>query len=285
MELDERRLGHLNLVEFWRECARWGVGGRVEETDGVVLYATGSFVPVDLNGAFRTGPDIDPAEVLDQAEWFFGPLERGYCVRVRDDEDGDLRRACEQRGLVRFGQPSPQMVCRDPVGPVRPTPAEIRQVATASDVADFAAVNADAYATYGMPGEEVRALFGRPQRLLDARHVVALVAREQDRPVAAALALLSHQIAGVYWVGTVQSARGRGLGAAVASATTNAALERCAQVVTLQASVMGEPIYRAMGYQVLYHYENWVRWPKNLGPLPPEASGAPPGASAPGRGG
>ena len=39
----------------------------------------------------------------------------------------------------------------------------------------------------------------------------------------------------------------------------------CMAAVTLQASVMGAPIYRAMGYEVLYHYEDWVRFDSRPG--------------------
>jgi hypothetical protein len=42
---------------------------------------------------------------------------------------------------------------------------------------------------------------------------------------------------------------------------TNTAFDRGATVVTLQASVMGEPVYRSMGYRSLYHYEDWIRFP------------------------
>jgi predicted GNAT family acetyltransferase len=77
--------------------------------------------------------------------------------------------------------------------------------------------------------------------------------------VAAAQTLLSHGIAGVYWVGTVDDARGRGLGEAVTRAVTNAAFDLGARANTLQASIMGEPIYRRMGYETLYSYHSLVR--------------------------
>jgi hypothetical protein len=71
---------------------------------------------------------------------------------------------------------------------------------------------------------------------------------------------LSHSIAGVYFVGTVERARGSGLGDAVTRAVTNRAFEAGARAVTLQASVMGEPIYLKMGYQTIYHYTTFARF-------------------------
>ena len=44
------------------------------------------------------------------------------------------------------------------------------------------------------------------------------------------------------------------------ASVTNASFARGTTAVTLQASVMGAPIYRSMGYAPLYHYQNWVRF-------------------------
>ena len=42
---DISTLGHLNLIENSRESARWGVTGAVEESDGIMLFASGSSLP------------------------------------------------------------------------------------------------------------------------------------------------------------------------------------------------------------------------------------------------
>ena len=137
---------------------------------------------------------------------------------------------------------------------------ELRRVVTADAVADFAAVSGDAYGTYGMPADVPSEVFSAPARFLAEPNVDAVVAYAGTVPVAAALVLLSHGIAGVYWVGTVGSARGRGLGRCVTASVTTTAFERGADAVTLQASVMGEPIYRSMGFTEVYRYSNWVRF-------------------------
>jgi hypothetical protein len=50
------------------------------------------------------------------------------------------------------------------------------------------------------------------------------------------------------------------LGEAVTRAVTNRAFDEGAAVVTLQASPMGEPIYRRMGYEERYRYSTFVRF-------------------------
>jgi ribosomal protein S18 acetylase RimI-like enzyme len=80
------------------------------------------------------------------------------------------------------------------------------------------------------------------------------------QPAAGAHLLCSHGMAGVYYVGTLEAARGRGLGELVTATVTNRAFERGAPFVGLQASPMGEPIYRRMGYRDLYRQAGLVRF-------------------------
>ncbi len=61
---------------------------------------------------------------------------------------------------------------------------------------------------------------------------------------------------------TVPTARTAGLGALVTIRATNLAFEHGASSCTLQASPMGEPLYRRLGYETIYHYGEFVRWPK-----------------------
>ena len=262
MTLDDElsRLAHLSFIEFCREGSRWGRGGALEERDGVLLFATGTWVPVLANGAVRFDDRVDAKMVVDLAREWFVPRRRGYTIVVRDlPVDDDLRVACQDAGLNTFGEPSPEMVCRRRLEDrAPPQGVELRWVSTEDDVADFAAVNAAAYATYGMPEGALPATFSLPQRLLDSRHVRSVIAYNGATPLAAAQTFASHGIACVTWVGTVPEGRGRGLGEAVTRAVTNAGFDMGARVNTLQASVMGAPIYRRMGYETIYHYDNYV---------------------------
>jgi ribosomal protein S18 acetylase RimI-like enzyme len=65
------------------------------------------------------------------------------------------------------------------------------------------------------------------------------------------MTLSTHRAAGVYWVGTVAGGRQRGLGEHCTRVVTNAAFERGAQVVALEASPMGFPIYERMGFETV----------------------------------
>jgi predicted acetyltransferase len=61
-------------------------------------------------------------------------------------------------------------------------------------------------------------------------------------------------------VGVLPDARGRGLAELVTHAVTQAAFELGAPLVVLQATPMGEPVYRRMGFEQFQTYRGLVRF-------------------------
>ncbi len=202
------------------------------------------------------------ADLIERADAFFARLNRGYTVKVRDTgQDDDLQSACEAGGLEPFGDPAPEMICRHRLDdPKPPEGVELRVVADGQGVDDFAAVNANAYATYGMPTDVLPDMFDRPAPLLADLDTVTVVAYQGSRPVATAQTYMSDGIAGLYWVGAISEARHMGLGRVVTRWATNEAFDQGASSCTLQASIMGEPLYTQLGYEILYRYQNYTRW-------------------------
>ena len=251
-------LGNLNLIQFYRESPLWSLGGIVQEEAGVLLYATDSTFPVMMNGVFRTDDSVDPDILIGRADEFFVRRNRGYSLFVRDGIDDDMGIAAQRLGLAEVLR-YPEMICAQRL-PVKPLPndVEIRRVVTADDAAHFVEINASAYTVYGMPAEVVYQAFSSVKRML-LPHVVAVVAYVKGKPAAAALTLASHGIAGLYWVGTIAEYRGQGLATAVVREVTNAGFDLGARINTLQASIMGEPIYKKLGYETIFYYRIYVR--------------------------
>jgi predicted acetyltransferase len=75
------------------------------------------------------------------------------------------------------------------------------------------------------------------------------------------MTMVSHGVAGIYWVGSLERARGKGLGRAVTVAATNAGFGLGADVASLQASPMGKPIYLELGYETAFEYQMWMSPP------------------------
>lgn len=251
-------LGHLNLIQFYRESPSWSRGGVVHEEAGALLYATDSTFPLMMNGAFRTDDSVDPDVLVGRADEFFTKRGRGFTLWMREGMDEDLAQAAGRFGLVELLR-QPEMVCTQRL-PVRPLPdgVEIRRVVTAEDAAHFVEVNASAYTVYGMRPQTFYQAFSAVSRML-LPHVAAVVAYVEGKPAAAAVTLASHGIAGVYWVGTIETYRGRGLCQAVVSEVTNAGFDLGARFNSLQASVMGEPIYKKLGYETIFYHRIYVR--------------------------
>jgi hypothetical protein len=259
---NEVRLGHLNLIDYSRASTQWAGKGSLHEDGGALLYAGGSWIPVVGNGAFRTDEAADPVPFLAQADAFFGRRKRGYGVKVRDDgRDDDLHAACERHGLVPLGEPTPQMICHQRLEvPDLPEGISLSPVRDERGVADFASVDTDAYAAYGMPADVFVDMFDRPLRLLADAQTTIVVAYRGVQPVATALTFFSGGVASLQWVGTVAAARQMGLGRVVTVWATNVAFDMGATSVTLQASPMGEPLYAKLGYETRYRYREYVRW-------------------------
>jgi len=169
--------------------------------------------------------------------------------------------ALSLRQPLKLGDPTPQMICHRRLEvPALPDGISLSPVRDEQGVADFARVDTDAYATYGMPADVFVDMFDRPHRLLADAQTTIVVAYRGVEPVATALTFFSGGVASLQWVGTVAAARQMGLGRVVTVWATNVAFDLGATSVTLQASAMGEPLYTTLGYETRYRYREYVRW-------------------------
>ena len=140
-----------------------------------------------------------------------------------------------------------------------PEGIELRVLTTAEQTAAFVAMADLAYTSLGLPAGVITAMAPQPQRP-PPPYEVTVGAYDGEELLSGAQLLFSHGIAGVYCVGTAEAARGRGLAELVTRAVTNVAFDAGAPYVTLQASPMGESIYRRMGYRERYRYANHSRF-------------------------
>ncbi len=263
MELDARtELALLSHVDYFRDASRRAPGGAVHEEDGLLLYAGPHSLPLLVNGAIRVEPGLGAAEVLDRARAFFGARGRGFSLYALVGRDDDLIEAADEAGMTAFGDPAPLMVLTEPLSSADP-PADvhIERATTPDQIADAAAVCADAYAVYGMPADVAPACLVPATAL--APHIAVMVARDQDGPVATASVMATHGVGYILWVATVQRAMKRGLGEAVTHAATTAGLEFGTRMTTLMASPMGAPVYRRMGFVDVGHLASRVAMDAN----------------------
>jgi GNAT superfamily N-acetyltransferase len=219
-------------------------GGRQKWVPGARMTDLGSPCGHD-NAVIVTRP-------LTEAEWpglvtaataFFPPSRWWVLLSVFPTPD------LTDHGLSRVGHPP--LMLRPPGRP--PTAAadlEIRPVADAATLADFAAVLVAGFglADGGVPAVADLALAGS---LLHLR-----VGYADGVPVATAGASVQHGIVEVDWVATLPDVRRRGHGAAVTAAVVGVAPELPA---VLLASDDGQPVYRRLGFLDLFRTTMWER--------------------------
>jgi ribosomal protein S18 acetylase RimI-like enzyme len=196
---------------------------------------------------------LDPDAVLTRARAWYRARNRGFSVYAPTHRHAALGAACERAGHERKSD-APGMALADRLD-VRQLGdgVRIRKIETEESLGDFVTVSAAAYESIGMPPDATRKILTSPKRLLAPQWHLEVV-YQSGEPVAAAALLVSHGIAGVYWVGCVPTARGRGHGEAITRSVTNQGFDRGAPVVVLQASPFGEPIYRRLGYREITRY-------------------------------
>jgi len=259
-EPDLLRAADLNFIEFNCHGARTTRGGLVHEEEGLVMFRPGHRFPVGFTGVIRSDADLAPSEVIGRAREFFAPLGQGYTHVLMLHRDRDLAAALEASGMSAFNR-SPGMVCerRLPDVPM-PRGVALERVVNAAGVRSFAEITGIAYATMGMPPKIASDHFADDASLLQPQ-IFAFLARLDGAPVGAAMCLVSNGVAGIYWVGTVPEARGHGIGEACTRAAANAGFDAGARFAALQASEMGEPIYRRMGFREVTRYPWYVFMP------------------------
>jgi hypothetical protein len=254
---------HANCIEAAITSARRVPdAGEIVERGGILLYATASDFPSLANGAFRLDPRVPADRVIDAADAWFAERGRGWSLGTTSwaDGDRDLIEAATARGLV-AAVDMPGMVCDERLpDAIPPDGVELRVVSGGSDAAAFVAMIDQAYTSLGLPAGVLAALAGDAATMIPPCHEVTVGAFENGAFLSGAQVLFSHGIAGVYAVGTAESGRGRGLAELVTRAVTNLGFDGGAPLVTLQASPMGESIYRRMGYREIYRYVNHTRF-------------------------
>jgi len=246
----------LNMVEMYREMARATVDGWIVECDGVVLCGSplGSVV---TNMAMVTGT-VSAAVVRAATDrWFRGP-GLPFTVWTRAHADAALEAELRDAGFFQITD-TPGMVFTPGAGRRGAPPPDtvIRPVRDHAGREAFGRIMAQAYAVYGTPPESTLEKFTRLESVVGPT-TQAYLAVHRGTPVAGAILYLSHGIGGIGWVGTLPDAFGRGYATAVTWEVVEAGLARGVPFLSLQASPMGAPVYRRMGFTTPTRYHVFV---------------------------
>lgn len=243
------RLSNYNYLQSIRIHAGFQSPCEVRDSGGILLVAGASDFPGGYwNAAARDNLSVEPGELAQAARAFFAPKKRMYSFSVIGRQDADL----EEYLLDNEYEVRSEIPC---MSVTKPLPARkapdgvcIERMASAKHLHDFVEVSVLAYAMLGLPEVHTRAMFSKSEALL-TKNIIGIIAYRDDEPLATSIALMTGECGGLYWIGTRPNAQHLGLGALVTVESANLAFEAGAKVVTLQASRLGEPVYRRLGFE------------------------------------
>jgi GNAT superfamily N-acetyltransferase len=98
-----------------------------------------------------------------------------------------------------------------------------------------------------------------PPTMLDDPAFRFVTGYMDDEPVAAAAAIITDDVVGIYAVGTAERARRKGFGRAMTWAAIHAGKEAGCSVAILQSSEMAVNVYREMGFVEVCRYVEYER--------------------------
>ncbi len=259
---DILRLSDLNLAAYVREMTRWNAPGEIFEQNDLLLTKGPGTSPVTSVAISLSGGDDHAAiDRFGRIRSFYRERKSSFSVHIRKHADKALEAICLREKMIQISD-APGMMTDRPLQDIpAPEGVEIRHVVTTDGVVDFALVTAQSYQSLGMPMQTGQQIFASPERLLQPYNYL-VVAYDQEQPVSAAMILFSHSIAGIYWVGTLEHHRGRGLAYACVCQVTREAFRRGAPLVVLQASKFGAPLYVRMGFQEVTKYPWYMHFEK-----------------------
>jgi ribosomal protein S18 acetylase RimI-like enzyme len=233
-----------NLVATYAADTRATPGGEVVEVPGLVMCRT-PYGTVATNMAIVTGP-IDAARVRDATASVYG-ADRPFAVWTREHADGALEEELRASGFQEIHR-EPGMVWL-PDATILPPAQELSVRPVVDDVgrAEYGRLMATAFGVYGAPEDSTLEHFAA-MAAVRGPATQAYLAYEDGRAVAGATLYMAHGVGGIGWVGTDPAFFRRGWGRIVTGAVIAAGMQRGARFMNLQASPMGEPMYRRMGF-------------------------------------
>ena len=239
-----------NLLHSCQTWARAADGGWVLAAEGVVAMGCEARHRA-FNQTFLTSPTPDVATLRDAiSRYEHGPFR----MRFRDELHEALTPLLLELGLERQGGiPTMTSTLRGEVS-TSETGLRIGRVADHAKLADHVRVVAEGFSGW-MP-ETLGRVF--TAKLLDEPSWVAWVGYEDGDPVASSQLVVHDNVAGLYYIATLETARRKGYGDAITRHAIREGQARGCDLVCLQASSSGRPVYERLGFNVIGEYITYV---------------------------
>jgi hypothetical protein len=224
--------------------------GEYLERRDVAIASCG--LPVEqLNWGFLKPPYDDVTTAAAAARAYFGERGLPFKLLFRDVPRQRIQEL-EAGGWRRGGEPTPGMTLALPAAvPAAPDALVVQEVRTPPELVAFREV---AFRGFGYPVKAAHIFLNeRMLGLPGMRFYAGLVA---GRVVATSILVATGDVAGIYWVATLEEQRGRGYGAALTWAAVAGGRELGCRTASLHASKLGRPVYARMGFAHVLDHES-----------------------------
>jgi GNAT superfamily N-acetyltransferase len=234
-----------SFVDSFRKLVRHMPTGEIRERGGIFAFTTR--LPIALfNGCVAVEPTTQ-SEFHTAVDWIDS---KAIPSRTWVDEERapGIVPAALERGFVRDPVPYPGMVLETIPEPPAPPDGMTIVAVTRQTWDEHLTVRVGA----GLSPDLARRLYSLS--FAEDPDVRLFTVRLDGQPMGASAAIRTGHIGGVYAVGTLESARRRGVGTAASWAAVAAIRAWGCDTAVLQASEMGYRVYAAMGFRTIVPY-------------------------------
>jgi ribosomal protein S18 acetylase RimI-like enzyme len=253
--MDEKTLHALDLNFYQSVGAVLANSGTGEVREARALYLTSCGFPASqFNVAFLKLPVAaeEASEAIESAEAYFRSRKFPFRVSIRKGFEGEFARRLLESGY-REVKATPGMVLSPIREPARPHPdLEVRRVCSSEELEHF---QSTAIVGFGLPVQAGPIFLTR--NFLELPNVELYVGYLGARPACTSALVVTGDVAGIYWVATLERFRGRGLGEAITWEAVRGGMRRGCELASLQASEMGRGVYARMGFELVMEYLNF----------------------------
>jgi ribosomal protein S18 acetylase RimI-like enzyme len=215
------------------------------------LFNTG-FPNRQFNVFFVKETTAKPLKLLQKAEQFFESRKLPFRISFKTGLEKDFLPLLSERGY-KENRPVAVMTLLDlPDKNVSRGDLDIRRVSSARELVHFQEI---VEKSYSLP--EGSGPFVVTERIVNLPDTELFVGYADNQPACTSMLIKTGPVAGIYWVATLDGFRNHGFGKAITVESLVAGRNRGCTFASLQASVMGEPVYRRIGFDNPYNYSNY----------------------------
>jgi len=250
-------IAHTNLRDTIKHRVLNINKGRIFETDDFLLFSIG--VPTEdghLNGCL---PFNDSAyeNTFNEAIKFFENLNLNFSFWIRENIDMNLERLLEEKGYEPNRKPgSPVMITENKIkNTPLPNGYRIKEIENIDNTEGFKSVIKEAFEK---DNKTIDRMFSSKENIISERVKSFCIYNDKNKAVSAAITSITSDSAGIYYVSTLEEERSKGLGKAITKIATNAGFNAGKNLVILQASELGEYVYKDLGYKRIGRYRTYT---------------------------